>query len=130
MGYLIDFSLFVYDYIYINNEKCKFTYISDSKRYHEIIADFFKKMNKISINDKFINDLLNNNKVKEENNFHDIKSIHKEKIAYVLSEKNNDIDWLQQNIIDSYNIFQIKIIKPLFLDINHLIYPDKKKEKK
>ncbi|WP_375317801.1 hypothetical protein [Spiroplasma endosymbiont of Virgichneumon dumeticola] len=101
----------------------------------------------MSINNKFIDDLLTDNKVKEENNFHDIQFIQREKIAHILSQKNNDKDWLQQNIIDCYNIFQIKInnyekrklffildlknkiVKPLFLDINHLIHLNKKKEK-
>ncbi len=147
MGYFIDFSLFIYDCIYINNEKCKFTYISDSKDYKNIISDFLKKIVKMSINNKFIDDLLTDNKVKEENNFHDIQFIQREKIAHILSQKNNDKDWLQQNIIDCYNIFQIKInnyekrklffildlknkiVKPLFLDINHLIHLNKKKEK-
>lgn len=140
MNYLIDFSLFYYKCgdLYKDTE-LKFSYYTDLDISN--LQDIIRQM--INMFTDICNQLNYFDKLTEkEHNFHSLEIQHKKNIG-LLYEASQTQEWIQQHILDCDFIYQRnikdnkrriffildreqKIIKPLILDLNHLIYNDKK----
>lgn len=143
MRTFLDFSLFQYKCINFDKNDIHFTYKSKESRVKQLNKDFFYYLNEISLSTNFAGDFM----YKSHN--HPIDNEKKELIFKILKRFGVSDDNIEQKY-DSTLIWQIKIknsvrlffiidkipnssnsiIKPILLDINHVIYNDSKFSKK
>lgn len=145
MRHLINFSLFLFDCIDIinNNKNLRFTYKTNNQGFNKINKSFNKTLSEICKSENFYTRL---SKRKNDHPVDDIKT--KTKIEIIFLEKKYPQKWIDDYIWNSI-IYQLEfnnkkqrlfyiternennnvfIIKPLFLDLNHAIFPDNSRD--
>lgn len=140
---LISFSLFQYKCIEFIKDQEIFTYKTDSKVVTEINKEFFSCLQNLNNSENILRDLFS------KKNSHSVKETEKINLIIKIFESFGFKNAYIEQYIGSRPIYQIKIkserrlffiletkeidskekiiiIKPLFLDINHVIYNDKR----
>jgi len=139
MKTLIDFSLFQYKWIEINQDNETFTYKTDENTAKKINHELFDTFKKLNASENILNDLFG------KRNNHEVREAKQRDIILKIFKSFGFKDEYIDEYIGSNSIYQTKtkgerrlfyiietlklpkndktiILKPLFLDINHVIY--------
>lgn len=139
MTSLIDFSLFQYKCIEINQGDEFFTYKTDENTAKKINHELFDTFKRLTTSENILKDFLN------KTNNHEVKQLKQKNFILKIFKSFGFKDLYINQYIGNNSIYQIKtngerrlffiiknielikkdkiiIIKPLFLDVNHVIY--------